>query len=141
MFVLDYLFTFPEWGPFILRVALGAAFIAHGYPKLFKNFFGVAGWFDSIGIRPGTLWALVVGVVEFFGGIVLVLGVFTQLAAFLIAINMLVALIKVKWGKSRYVDTARMGWELDIAYLAMALALVVLGPGAYSLGGYTPGWY
>ncbi len=141
MFVLGYLLTFPEWGPLILRLALGAAFIVHGYPKLFKNFSGTAGWLDSIGIRPGKFWALVVGIVEFFGGIALVLGVFTQLAALLIAINMLVALIKVKWGRSRYVDPERMGWELDIAYLAMALAIMVLGSGAYSLGGYAPVGY
>lgn len=141
MLALDYLRTFPEWGPFILRLTLGAAFIAHGHPKLFRNFSGVAGWLDSISIRPGRFWALVVGVVEFFGGIALVLGIFSQLAAFLIAVVMLVALIKVKWGSSRYVDTEHMGWELDLAYLAMALAIVVLGPGAYSLGGYAPVGY
>ena len=133
--MLDYLFTYPEWGPFILRVALGAAFIAHGYPKLFKMYAGVAGWLDSIGIRPGRFWALVVGVVEFFGGIALVFGIFTQLAAGLIAVVMLVAMVKVKWGKSAYVEPERTGWELDLIYLAAALALVFLGPGAYALGG------
>ncbi|MBI4132120.1 MAG: DoxX family protein [Candidatus Sungbacteria bacterium] len=134
MFIFDYLLTYPEWGPLILRVALGGAFVAHGYPKLFKMYAGFAGWLDSIGIRPGRFWALVVGVVEFFGGIALIAGVFTQFAAFLIAINMLVAMAKAKWGKSRYVDLERMGWELDLIYFAAALALVFLGPGAYAFG-------
>lgn len=135
MFVLNYLSTYPEWGPFILRIALGAAFVAHGYPKLFKMYAGVAGWLDSIGIKPGRFWALVVGVVEFFGGIALVLGVFTEFAALLIAVTMLVAMIKVKWGRLSYVEPERMGWELDLIYFAAALAILFLGPGAYALGG------
>ncbi len=142
MFVLDYLSTFPEWGPLLLRLTLGAAFITHGYPKLFRNFSGVAGWFDAIGIRPGKFWALLVGMVEFFGGMLLVLGVFTQIAALFLAIVMLVALTKVKWGKSPYVDgKGGMGWELDLAYLAVAVALLFLGPGAYSLADLLGRWF
>ena len=48
---------------------------------------------------------------------------------------MLVAMAKAKWGKSAYVESERMGWELDLIYFAAALALVFLGPGAYALGG------
>lgn len=135
MYLFDYLLTYPEWGPLIIRLVLGAAFVGHGYPKLFGGAYaGFAGWLDSIGIRPGKFWALVVGVVEFFGGIALILGVLTQIAALLIAIDMLVALIKVKWGRSRYIEMEKAGWELDLAYLAMAIAILVLGPGAYALG-------
>ena len=139
--MFDYLLLYQDWGPLVLRLALASAFIVHGYPKLFKTFGGFAGWLDSIGIRPGKFWALVVGVVEFFGGIALVLGIFTRLAALLIAVDMFVALVKVKWGRARYVDTERMGWELDLAYLAMALALVFLGPGASALERYLPFGY
>ena len=139
--MFDYLLLYQDWGPLVLRLTLASAFIVHGYPKLFKTFGGFAGWLDSIGIRPGKFWALVVGVVEFFGGIALVLGIFTRLAALLIAVDMFVALVKVKWGRARYVDTERMGWELDLAYLAMALALVFLGPGASALERYLPFGY
>lgn len=139
--MLAYVLTFPEWGPLVLRVALGVAFIAHGYPKLFKMLGGVAAWFDSISIRPGKFWALVVGVVEFFGGTALVLGIFTQLAALLVAVVMLVAMAKVKWGSTKFVETERAGWELDLIYFAAALSLVVTGPGAYALGGYAPVGY
>ena len=59
----------PSLAHFILRIVLGVVFVAHGYPKLFKNFSGTAGWFDSIGFRPGKFWALVAGGVEFFGGL------------------------------------------------------------------------
>lgn len=136
MRIFSYLITYQDWAPFALRIALGAAFLVHGYPKLFKNFSGFAGWLETIGIKPGRFWASVVGVVEFFGGIAIVLGVFTQLAAFLIAVNMVVAMAKVKWGAAKFVETERMGWELDLAYLAMAAALVLWGPGAYTIEAY-----
>lgn len=121
----------PSLAHLILRVVLGALFIAHGYPKLFKNFSGVAGWFDSIGLKPGKFWALVVGGVEFFGGLLLILGVWVQLVGILLAVQMLVAMWKAKWGKVGLTDQG--GWELDLIYLAVALALVLTGGGAYSL--------
>lgn len=134
MFYLEPLLLYDELGPLVLRLALGAAFVLHGYPKLFTAMrVGFASWLDSIGIRPGKFWGLVVGVVEFFGGIALLLGAFTQLAALLIAVNMLVAMAKAKWGQVRYVEMERAGWELDLIYLASALALLFLGGGAYSI--------
>lgn len=134
--MLAYFLLFQDLAPTVIRIALGAAFVTHGYPKLFKMFPGFAGWLDSIGIKPGKFWALVVGVVEFFGGIALILGIFTQLAALLIAVNMVVAMVKVKWGAAKYVETERMGWELDLAYFAMAVSLLLTGPGAYALDAY-----
>lgn len=139
--MLTYLYLYQDLAPLALRLALGAAFIVHGYPKLFKMFGGFAGWLDSISIKPGKFWALVVGVTEFFGGIALVLGLFTQLVGLLVAIDMVVAMAKVKWGKARFVEMERMGWELDLAYLAMAVALVLLGAGSYSIDSYWFGRY
>lgn len=137
--MFDYLFLYQDWAATILRLALGVPFVIHGYPKLFTPMFqGFASWLDSMGVKPGKFWALVVGVVEFFGGIALILGIFTQLAAALIAANMLVAMAKVKWGKVKLVEMEKTGWELDLAYFAMALALVILGPGAWALGNYLP---
>ena len=132
----DYFFFYQDWAPLILRLALGAAFVVHGYPKLFKMYAGFAGWLDSIGIKPGRFWALAAGVAEFFGGIALILGVFTQLAAGLIAINMLVAMVKVKWGASAFVESERSGWELDLVYFVVAVSLIILGPGGYALESY-----
>ncbi len=128
--MFEYLLN-PPLAHFILRVVLGTLFVAHGYPKLFKNFSGVAGWFDSIGLKPGKFWALVVGIVEFFGGLLLILGVWVQLVGILLAIQMLVAMWKAKWGKVGLTDQG--GWELDLIYLAVALALVFMGGGMYSL--------
>lgn len=134
--MFNYFIFYQDWAPLILRLALGAAFVVHGYPKLFKMYAGFAGWLDSIGIKPGKFWALVAGVAEFFGGIALILGVFTQLAALLIAVNMLVAMVKVKWGKVALVENERAGWELDLIYFAAAVSLVLTGPGSYALESY-----
>ena len=109
-------------------LVLGAVFIVHGYPKLFKNFSGTVQFFEAVGIKPAVLWVFVVGAVEFFGGILLVLGFLVQPVAALLAIDMLVAIWKIQFKKG-FVG----GYEFDLALLVMALALLVLGPGALSL--------
>ena len=122
----------------ILRVVLGVLFVAHGYPKLFKNFGQFAGWLDSMGFKPGKFWALVAGVVEFFGGILLVLGLWVQVVGILIAIHMLVAMWKAKWGKVGLTDQG--GWELDLIYLVSALALAMMSGGTHSLDQFWRGY-
>lgn len=122
------LLAFKLFAPLVLRLVLGVIFIVHGYPKLFKDFAGTVGWFDSVGIKPAKFWVLVVGIVEFFGGIALIVGFATQLAALLIAINMLGAIFLVK-RKMGLVN----GYEFDLALLAMAVSLVFLGAGFYAI--------
>ena len=121
---LDY----AIFAPFILRVVLGLVFVVHGYPKLFGGFTQTVGFFDSIGIKPAKFWVFVVGAVEFFGGIALILGFATQIAAALIAINMLVAIWKVKF-KMGFMN----GYEFDLVLLIVALSLVLTGAGAYAI--------
>ncbi len=128
----------PPLAHLILRVVLGVLFVAHGYPKLFKNFGQFAGWLDSMGFKPGKFWALVAGVVEFFGGILLVLGLWVQVVGILIAIQMLVAMWKAKWGKVGLTDQG--GWELDLIYLVSALALAMMSGGMHSLDQFWRGY-
>src|SRR3990167_4684665 len=117
------LLDFGTLGPVFLRIGLAIIFIAHGYPKLFKkdSFFGTAQFFESINIKPGKFWVVVVGVVEFFGGIFLLAGLFTQFVALLLAIDMLVAILKVS-RKKGFVG----GYEFDLILFLSALSLVVL---------------
>ncbi|MEK7566651.1 MAG: DoxX family protein [Patescibacteria group bacterium] len=122
--LLDY----SHFAPFILRVILGLVFVVHGYPKLFTGFAQTAGWFDSVGIKPGKFWAFVVGATEFFGGIALIFGFATQLAALLIAIIMLAAIVKVKF-KQGFAG----GYEFDLMLLAAAVALMLMGAGAFAI--------
>jgi putative oxidoreductase len=121
------LFAFEQLAPFLLRLVLGIIFIVHGYPKLFTQFSETVQFFDSYGIRPAKVWVFLVGVGEFFGGILLILGLLTQAVALLIVIRTLIAIWKVKFSQG-FLD----GYEFDVAIIAMALSLLVLGPGAFA---------
>lgn len=119
---------FSDWSALPLRLALGAIFIVHGYPKLFGGTRGTAQFLQSIGIPAALFFAVVVGLVEFLGGILLVLGLLTRWASILLIIDMIVAIWRVKW-KMGFVN----GWEFDMALLAGAVALLLMGSGALSV--------
>ena len=122
------LFTYTDWALLALRVAAGAIFIVHGLPKL-KNLKGTAGWLTSEGFWPGMFWALVLSVLEVAGGAALIIGVYAQIPAILLAIQMFVGTIwKIKKGMALV-----NGYEIDLALLGGALVIMTLGPGAYAL--------
>lgn len=122
------LFIFGIFAPLVLRLVLGVIFLVHGYPKMFKGQVkGTGQFFDSVGIKPGLFWAWVVTVVEVVGGVFLIAGFLVQLVAALLAIQMLVAIIVKR--KQGLVG----GYELDLVLLGMSLALLLLGPGAFSI--------
>jgi len=125
------LFDFQQIAPLILRVILGMIFIVHGYPKLFKNYSQTVQFFESVGLKPGKVLVFVSGSVEFFGGMFLVIGLFTQAAAGLLAINMAVALFWVKIYKSKAKFSG--GYEFDLILFILAIALLFLGAGALAL--------
>src|SRR5580700_9589702 len=77
----------------MLRVGLGVVFISHGYPKLFTQSQHTAEAFAHLGF-PGY-FAYISGVLELFGGILLIVGLFTRIAGLLLAVEMAVALVKV----------------------------------------------
>ena len=113
----------------LLRVVVGAAFILHGMPKI-QNPMGWAG--DKY---PGFLQALAAGF-EFGGGIALILGVFTPLVALGLAATMLVAIFHFHMPQGhRFVALGEPSYELAAAYLACVLALLLLGPGRFSVDG------
>lgn len=122
----------------ILRLTLGVVFVAHGSQKLFGAFggFGIqgtGGFFSSLGANPGEFWALIVGLVEFGGGIALALGLLTRIAALLIAIDMAVAAAIYNFGNGFFVETPTGGWEINLVLFAMCLALVLAGGGRLAL--------
>ncbi len=110
--------AYSSWGQLLLRVGVGVIFIVHGWPKL-KSPSKFAGWLGTMKIHPAMFWALVVAVVEFFGGIALIIGLWVPIVALLIAINMAVAIIIVK---RKFVS----GWEFDFILLLTAIALMLL---------------
>ena len=118
-----------------LRLIAGVIFSAHGAQKLFAWFggYGVEGtgqWMDSIGLGPGYLMALLVGSTEFFGGILLILGLLTRPTSAVLAITMVVAIVKVHLANGLFMSNN--GYEFALALLAMTLALAISGAGKYS---------
>jgi putative oxidoreductase len=114
----------------VLRMALGVTFIMHGGQKLFVyGFDGVTGAFSQMGIPAPGFFGPFVGFVEFFGGIAIVLGLLTRLAALGVGSTMVVAILTVHL-KQGFFNPG--GVELPLALLASAIALVIAGAGAYS---------
>ncbi|HEY9073217.1 MAG TPA: DoxX family protein [Desulfobaccales bacterium] len=123
------------WATIPLRIALGVIFLAHGGQKLFgwlggHGLTGTAAFFAmKLGLTPGMLWALLAGIGEFGGGLLLLLGLFTRLGAISIAIVMLVAIFKVHWGTF----FMPAGAEFAFSLFCSALALLMAGGGKFSL--------
>jgi len=99
-----------------LRIVLGIIMIAHGYPKVSG---GLSGWL-----------AYCSAAAEFFGGILLLVGLFTRIAALAILINMSVAIWKVHW-KNGLLGNG--GYQFPLALAAIAFALIFLGAGPIAL--------
>jgi putative oxidoreductase len=121
----------PDLGLLILRVVLGIIMIYHGWPKL-TNLGGTIEGFAGMGIPVPALSATFAMVAEFFGGLLILAGVLTDVAGLLFAIDMLGAIIFVHAKNGFPVDKG--GFEWPLALLAMALAIALAGPGRYAAG-------
>jgi putative oxidoreductase len=124
--MIQSFYAFSDWGLLILRATLGLILLFHGWPKI-KNLKNTAGDFEMMGFKPGIFWGTLVTFVEVFGGLAIIFGIFTQLVAFIVAIQFIVILLKVKRGQS-----FAGGVEFDLLILAVAFAIFTLGAGALS---------
>ena len=118
-----------SWALLVLRLAAGAIFLIHGYGKLFGNAPGMEGFTGMLlhlGFPMPSFWAYLVAVLEFFGGIALILGLFVKKLAPLFVIDMLVA-----WGIAKKFALP-MG-DPDLALLSITIALSFMGAGKFSL--------
>ncbi len=131
--MITLLSGFSDYYLVIARLIIGAIFLAHGWPKL-RNLPMTWQNFSMMGFKPGFFWGTVVAHVEFFGGLALILGVGTQIAALLLAINITVAAL---WKMSRGQKLVG-GYELDIAILAAVLIIAGIGGGVFTLDNYWP---
>ena len=112
----------------VLRLVLGAIMIAHGWPKITSHLHGFMGFLGHLGIPQWMAYLTVTA--EFAGGILVVLGLLTRIAAFAILIDMLVAIIKVHLHNGL---TGQGGFEFPLACAAIALSLIFFGAGPISL--------
>lgn len=115
-----------------LRIPIAIIFIAHGAQKLFGLFggYGLTGtgqFMESIGLAPGFVMALFAGSAEFFGGLLILIGLLTRPAAIVLTITMLVAIFTVHFSNGLFL--ANNGYEFGLALLAASLSLAFSGAG------------
>ena len=123
-------------GLLILRVVVGLLFVGHGAQKLFGWFGGyglqgTGGWMESLGYRPGRRHASLAGLAELAGGVLLVLGLFTPIAAAMIIGVMLNAIVAVHRPNGLWVTEG--GMEYPIVLIAAAATTAFTGAREYSL--------
>ncbi len=116
-----------------IRVVVGVTIAAHGYGKFFLGgkIPGTAGWFDSMGMKPGRLHAYMAASTEVGGGLIFAAGLLTPLAAASIVALMFVATWTVHRHSGFFIVGG--GWEYNFILAAMAVAVAVAGPGRYSV--------
>ena len=131
----------------ILRVALGGFMAGHGAQKLFGSFGGpglqgTSGFMEMLGLRPGRPWAVLAGLSEFGGGVLTLLGFLNPVGPIGVIGSMAIATTKAHWGKPIWVTEG--GAEFPVTNIAAATALMVGGPGKWSLdrafGVRLPAW-
>ncbi len=123
-------------GLLIGRLALGGLMMGHGAQKLFGWFGGhglraTGGFFESLGFRPGHVFAGLAAGTEMLSGLLLLLGLFTPVAAALMISVMIVAAGSVHWKNGLFAATN--GIEVPLLYGVGALALGLAGAGRFSL--------
>ncbi len=116
--------------PLVLRLAVGAVFIVHGYSKV-VDVAAFEGMLASISVPLPAFFAWVVTLVELLGGAALILGLLTHWAAKLIAIDMLVAILLIHWKNGFMVSGG--GAEFALVLFAAAVALTITGAGKWSV--------
>jgi putative oxidoreductase len=125
----------------ILRLVLGIVFFAHGAQKMLGwfggfGFAGTMGFFTGMMHIPAPLAFLAIAA-EFFGGIGLILGFLTRIAAFGIGVNMLVAIMTVHHNFGFFMNWTGTqkgeGFEFHLLVLAMVAFLMIRGGGAFSI--------
>ena len=120
----------------LIRVLFGVAIAAHGSQKLFGWFGGhglkgTGGFFETLGFRPGVIFAAIAGLSEFVGGLLMTIGLFAPLGVAMVLAAMSVAIVSVHLKNGFF--AANNGVEMPFLYAAAAVGVAFTSGGAYSL--------
>ncbi|MDQ5868278.1 MAG: DoxX family protein [Thermoproteota archaeon] len=116
---------FMKFGPLPIRILAGLALILHGLPKI-TDISGTQSFFPNIGLPPEL--AIPVAVLEVIGGLAILFGILTRIAAGLFIIEMIGATVVAKLSKG-FVG----GFELELLIMAICISLFITGPGRISI--------
>lgn len=119
-----------SWGITLLRVTIGAVFVAHGGQKFFMGFHEVAEFLGSLGIPHPTGAAILLTAVEFFGGLAMILGILTRYVAIALAFDMAVAIVMFHRMNGFFMPN---GIEYPMVLLVANLTLILAGGGEAEL--------
>lgn len=144
--VLEFLASYTDLASLVLRIFVGALMIVHGFPKLFSKETRAQMIPAMKGLGVPRIGYELAGVLETFGGLALLLGFLVRVVGIFFAIQMvattwlyLTKLTKVPMPRGALEPQFKAthgyvtGWELDTVIFASAIALMILGGGAYSL--------
>lgn len=117
----------------MVRVVAGALLIPHGYQKIFVPgvMDGTAGFFGQMGLAPAAFWVWVIALLEFAGGIMLVVGFLTRPVAAMVVGFMAVAAFYVHMGNGFFWNKG--GFEYPLMWGVIALAILIRGAGDFSV--------
>lgn len=120
-------------GLLVLRLVVGPVFAFHGYAKIFRGgrLAGTAGWFDSMGMRPGHMHARFAAVGELATGTCITLGLLTSFGGMGLVGLMAVAFWTVHKGNGLLIT--KDGWEYNLVLASVGVALATIGAGEWSL--------
>jgi putative oxidoreductase len=129
---------YPDLALLLLRVVIGGVVMPHGLLKLGLvgkggSTAGVAGWFNSMGLRPGMFWAYVAVLAEAGGGLLTVLGLGGPIGPGVLAGDLVVVTIVAHWSQGFWAGGGKVGWEFPLPLAAGGLAIALAGNGAWSL--------
>ncbi|MGA3109326.1 MAG: DoxX family protein [Candidatus Bathyarchaeia archaeon] len=131
--IFQMLLPYTGFLALFLRVWVGANFVAHGYPKLGKSRQQTLQWTKSLGVPVLATYLAII--LEFFGGLSLIIGLIVPIVGFFIALEMIGAIfLKKTRMKAPYMG--QNSYEIDITYLMLAIVLIVLGAGVISVDSF-----
>lgn len=121
------LLSFGIIAPFLIRTLLGILYVRYGWFKIKKGRDVKAAFFEKIGLRPGAAFALAFGTVEIIGGIMLIAGFYTQIAALILSIIILGAVI------TKFRKPSALPADMDFYLLLLVATVSLLFSGAGAL--------
>ena len=124
--------TKADYAAFLLRVTTGLFFLIHAGLKIFVfTLPGTVAFFESLGL-PGVLAYLVI-LLEVVGGLALVLGIYADLLAIPLAIDLLGAIVTVHAKNGFFFNNPNGGWEYLAMWIVVLISITLLGNGAFAL--------